>query len=361
MLKKYQSFEEKRKILDHKVINGLPGYLVVNELKLLDYVLNVLQQGQFIYRGINNASFKCYSSAQRNWLCKTQFWEQIDLDNSEYKYYFDWLICHLDRKSQLKEGMLSDYHLALRIMIDKAKYNQKFRKYFDDRGVNLTDFFVMAVMQHFPNFSPLLDFSTDINKALFFTTDNYEKSNGETELDDYVSLYYIDRTIDWVQSDLQIVNVKGAENAEILLKDAERKGIPVDTKDYRFSTINLPFEDYLGSPDFLVVNGPEGGIVEVKLPSQGFSCTYDMHNPRIDFQKGLFIFNYSDSEPLWEVINNGRDSTRNFIRCIDIHKDLVPHIQKTRLEPNNINKETMYYPTEDSRELESIMKEIYQY
>ena len=55
------------------------------------------------------------------------------------------------------------------------------------------------MLQHFGSPSPMLDFSNNVLKGLFFAVDNMPTwtDKGTNNLDDYVSLYYIRKDIDW--------------------------------------------------------------------------------------------------------------------------------------------------------------------
>lgn len=358
MLDNYKSFEEKKTILQLNCENGLNGHEIIDTIEDFDKITNILEQGNYIYRGINEAKFKCYSSAQRNKICNLSFWNKINLNDPKYDEYLDALKIYLYERGILGDNLPDIMHKAIRICINELRSNDRFRMFFSERDIILTDFFIMSVMQHFVNFSPLLDFSLSLNKALFFATYN-SKINGSEMIDNYISLYYIRKDIDWIEATLQKVNKEAAFNADKMLNEEIKKGVNVSYKDFWQKTSGLLFEEYIGGPDFICVEGPEGGITSVNMPKMGLSCEYDMRQPRINCQDGLFIFNYDEKIPLWEKINNGKDSTRNFIRCIEINKELIPYIKEKRLDPNNINYQTVYYPDESSRELEEIVNEVF--
>lgn len=83
-----------------------------------------------------------------------------------------------------------------------------------------------------------------------------------------------------------------------------------------------------------------------------------MTNPRLQNQKGLFIFNVSDHEPLAEQVNNVTKYYKIF-GCINIHKNLIPHITQKYLMPNGFTHDAVYCQSKESRDLEIKVSELF--
>ena len=54
-----------------------------------------------------------------------------------------------------------------------------------------TDFLYLSLMQHYSAKTPFLDFSYSLDKALFFAQDGYTDNLSENDIDNYVSIYWI--------------------------------------------------------------------------------------------------------------------------------------------------------------------------
>lgn len=115
-----------------------------------------------IYRGVNEAKFHIYTSAQRFWLT----------DNLKLQSSFTWFIGKL---------------------LNKLKSDNTIIEYLKSTDVAYNDVLGLAMLQHFGAPSTLIDFSLDLNCALFFAFDGMKKGNSYNEIDDYVSIYVINR------------------------------------------------------------------------------------------------------------------------------------------------------------------------
>lgn len=273
----------------------------------------------YIFRGIYDASYKLYSSAQR---------EFYDIDK---------------RKAGRSFVNLVNYYI-------EGAYGQKeVKDYIAQESIQPNEFFLMALLQHFRSSSPLVDFTSSLNKALFFCLDGVKNEHTRTHrLSDYVSLYYINAPdIDWTAYSIQKLMADSAENVDRLIADKKRS-------DPYFASFNswyqnqlivfehLPFEDfYKDSPDitsnnaFSFIKVDAGSSkVNITIPSaDDFKCSYIIINDRILRQDGLFFFANSKNRPLEDLILNTvnpKESTYKgkIIGCLNIHKSLLSIIRE---------------------------------
>lgn len=273
---------------------------------------------KFLYRGMNNASFKMYSSSQRYWLSKYL--------SSDSDKYFDFII-----------------HL-----IDNTYDKPDVKKYMKSENVQYNEFFILALMQHFGLPSPLIDFSLEFWKAMFFATDNALTNwidDGSDSLCNYISVYMLPKNIDWVQCSLQTVMKTSAEKVNSMIHDVKCNHPNTDfdtlqTQDnFRYARLNQFRPGEYSNVKFLVVNGASAGRIKISIPELNFNCEYAIINDRLLSQEGEFVTNFTNM-PLVEVMNENCEV--KFFRCFNIKKNLVPSIVSKYLTPMGVNKNTLY-------------------
>lgn len=321
----YKTSIEKAKVL--------ASYKQINDMKGIESALEQLSGGKYIYRGVNDASYKMYSSAQRHWILRDKSYTQFKADN---------------------------YINYVESVVNAARNSKSLRDYFGSKNIPVNDFMILSVVQHYANISPLVDFSFDPLVSLFFATDGIDPDKlPSSKLSDYISLYYIPADTTWMQSSLQMINKTGSLKADKMTKEYEREGEKcVDTKDVQDEIRNLTYHRYgNGDIPFIPVEGCENGEIYVNMPYIGFECSYNNENPRIVCQNGRFIFNPSADKPLIEVINETIHD--RIVHCLDIHKSLVSDILREILTPKGVTKSTIYPHTKQSQELEKLIKQIY--
>lgn len=101
----------------------------------------------YVYRGVNNAAYMMYSSAQRNWLDKHTV--NTPNDKAEYIEYINSLI---KAATPIVRPYLSKYG----ILCDSCNVCNSYN-----------EIEILALMQHYESVSPFVDFSTCIYTALF--------------------------------------------------------------------------------------------------------------------------------------------------------------------------------------------------
>jgi hypothetical protein len=139
------------------------GSSVINCIQDIDKIIKHLEdipQGQFVFRGVNEARYKLYTSSQRKFI-KTN----TCLGKSLYKEFII---------NEINNFLASEYDV-LREFLEKAKISKD----------NYLAF--LSIMQHYGLPTPCLDFSDDPLVALFFAFNNCS-SICDTSIDEYVSL-----------------------------------------------------------------------------------------------------------------------------------------------------------------------------
>ena len=220
-------------------------------------------------------------------------------------------------------------------------------------------------MQHYGMPSPVLDFSHSIFGALYFAWDKCDRtlSDTQTQLSDYISLYVINKKIDWVNCSVQNVMRNSAEQMnDMLQKDKLFTAGMVDTKDVEKEFLKLPYLKFKDWNFVAVEDNPENPV-KISIPALKFDCEYQIINDRIISQQGMFIANNTLDKPLVELMNDW--CKEKYFVCYNIHKKLLDYIKQKYFDTNDINEERMYctkdeesnYLEEAIRELDRIVKE----
>lgn len=277
-----------------------------------------------IYRGVNEAKFHIYTSAQRLWLTDNL------KSQSTFTEFIGKLLC-------------------------KLKSDNTIRDYLKSTDVVYNDALGLSMLQHFGAPSTFIDFSLDLKCALFFAFDGMKKGNSDNEIDDYVSIYIINRKSleHSLLPNLTDMLAHGMESGISMIEDfaAKNPNTRVD------AALIRNIEEFVCWYD---PKNPQGGLSSFNIPcyvgnpllEKSFSTYKDNQkfywsNINLIAQKGCFILNTHESQPL-EVIMASKGYK---IRCINIHKTLSEYIKnKIKLSCDDI------YPDFHKR-ISSIYKE----
>lgn len=284
-------------------------------------------ENAFLFRGVNDASFKLFSSSQRHWM-------------------------------QVSDRMISlgtrDYYEAINRLLSITRRNPEVSSYQKKQNYSENDFYLLALMQHFGVPAPMVDFSHSMRKALFFAVDRIKEwdDHGTDTLDDYISLYYVNKNIDWIHSSVQEIMKSAGRQVDDLVAFHNQvdPNSPIDTVDVQRQFQELTYSQFVPdgsfhSVKFIPVNGPEVGVTSVKIHSLNFSCGYMISNDRILAQDGMFILNNTIDQPLEEVVN--RQVGGKIFCCLNIHKNLAQYIRNKYLLPYNLTHEIVYCENDD--------------
>ena len=153
-LPEYKSLEEKTPFFYHIKIDT-KDVLDSHLEKLLEFSPNC------IFRGVNEAKYKLYTSVQRSWICNGL-------------------------------GRHSTINLMVDSMITSLRNNVTLTDYYKSLNIIPTDLLYLGLLQHYSAPTPLLDFTHDYKTALYFATKGLSAGCSDSEIDDFFSLYYID-------------------------------------------------------------------------------------------------------------------------------------------------------------------------
>ena len=328
----YESFEEKSEVFKE-------NFKIDNEEEV-DSIVSMYSSHEkdFLYRGINTATYKLYSSSQVQWMLSDAISKKTNIE---------------------------DYYNFIMDSIELTRENNRVKQYIKDNGISDNDLFILALMQHYGMPSPVLDFSHSIFGALYFAWDKCDRtlSDTQTQLSDYISLYVINKKIDWVNCSVQNVMGNSAEQLnDMLQKDKLFTAGMVDTKDVEKEFLKLPYLKFKDWNFVAVEDNPENPV-KISIPALKFDCEYQIINDRIISQQGMFIANNTLDKPLVELMNDW--CKEKYFVCYNIHKKLLDYIKQKYFDTNDINEERMYctkdeesnYLEEAIRELNRIVKE----
>lgn len=328
----YESFEEKSEVFKEN--------FKIDSEEEVDSIVSMYssQEKDFLYRGINTATYKLYSSSQVQWMLSDAISKKTDIE---------------------------DYYNFIMDSIELTRENDRVKQYIKDNGISDNDLFILALMQHYGMPSPVLDFSHSIFGALYFAWDKCDRtlSDTQTQLSDYISLYVINKKIDWVNCSVQNVMRNSAEQLnDMLQKDKLFTAGMVDTKDVEKEFLKLPYLKFKDWNFVAVEDNPENPV-KISIPALKFDCEYQIINDRIISQQGMFIANNTLDKPLVELMNDW--CKEKYFVCYNIHKKLLDYIKQKYFDTNDINEERMYctkdeesnYLEEAIRELNRIVKE----
>lgn len=291
--------------------------------ELWAFIDECTKNNRYVFRGVNEAQYMIFSSAQ--------------------------VRTGASLKQQSYIEIISD-------AIRKVRSSDVLMGYIHKNSQDETDFQILALLQHYGCGTPIIDFSTNIDSALFFATDrqgkviqNYTKE--DESIDAFISIYYFDKC-DPNHSSVQEFSARDSEivnelDAELIKKfGCQYKGISEETMN---SFEKLPFEELaqLSSGGLFTVLGHSNGIIRYKVGDKNIE--YDITNERIKAQDGLFLFNGLSDVPYEKAACNWYSGIRNY--CADIHKslegELVDYLKKkggTRysIYPQSKESKTIY-------------------
>ena len=240
----YSDFDEKEKYFSQSdYINTIED--------LYSFVEKHKYNREFFFRGVNEAKYKLFTSAQRKWLLENV---KVHSGSLSYNSFIDCLIYQFYRT----RGNLME-------------------RYFKSLGLPTNDMNALCYMQHYGAPTPLLDFTTRVNVALYFATLDVEYKNTNS-IDDYFSLYLLEQTNE------HIVEYKERYN--------------------KLSKLTNQNKLYL-----------------VNIKSKSCKCPHFLNlapnNLNMIAQSGVLLMNYHEFEPI---------ESMSRIRCVNIHKSLVSNI-----------------------------------
>ncbi|HLN22249.1 MAG TPA: FRG domain-containing protein [Bacteroidales bacterium] len=248
-----------------------------------------------LFRGQPDAKFMLYSSLQRLWIDK-----HLEKHYDSYRQLIDNLI---QTCKEWNFGLVS--------------------KYLKNAGWEENEMSILSIMQHYGVPTPLLDFTYDINKSLFFATENIDFAPPENEIDRYFSIYYIFKNN-------SMLNIKDGVTGDLLSYGEDKNVIGKEDLD---TTMKYDI--------IMIDNNDEAYRIQ--------------NNLNILNQEGAFIFNSSPSDPVeihyhkWMKLFNrilehkGEKNVKpgKVGGCLNINKKLAVRI-KDYLRDKGIDRYSMF-------------------
>ena len=279
--------------------------LIDNDKDYYYYTSLIAEQyktGDFVFRGVPEAKYKLFNSAQRVW---RDIADEGSLKNEDA---YDAFIVDL--------------------MTECRKWNiETIPNFLNTYGISKKNSIAyLSFMQHYGIPTPLMDFTRNPYKALFFATEGANASSkSEVVLDNYISLYFTYQNNTAYESFAAVFSKNSKTSAE-------------------------------GEFDYADIT--KNGIVLASERTKEFKI---INNIRIANQEGLFFYNNSPFKPIEVLYKEFADLSlekfgrrkfdellmhETFCGCLNIHKKYTPHIQHT-LKKMNITKEFVYPNVDD--------------
>lgn len=250
-----------------------------------------------MFRGMGEAKYKLLNSSQRFWITNEleQWWKP--------KKYLEFV----------------------QKFVDNARSKLLFKKVFEYYRLtpNQRDFPLLSILQHYGAPTPLMDWSYNIDVALFFATENVVPSYSSNDIDKYFSIYHIDKK-------------EQRWNEFNNLLDFSRGSFPQISSFYDWEN-NQNSVFYISDFEDKII--PTKSFIDER-PITTF------YNQNIIPQEGLFIFNPFPTKPLEDCFNtNHRQDGNNLelvpFNCINIKKDLGEYVRR-KIKAEGIDQGFIY-------------------
>ena len=290
------------KNIDEKKNAFVNSYQIITSIKELKEFLNSSESFKNnIFRGVCEAKYKNFTSAQRKYM-------ENDLTATKIENLIQKQIESVRREHK---NLIGRYYKSLKI--------------------SPNDFLYLGIAQHYGGISPLLDFTTDIKTALFFMTDGASfSSEGDDNIGNYFSLYYVSN------NNLQDLNSFFKKVADVVSEKiaqlAGGKKIEIKTNNDIIALL-ADFDHFkekkYTEPLLIPYNIVTHSII-INGKNEKLSGVFSISNLNIVAQKGCFVF-------YLPVENKGLQAFEKPLNCVDIHKSLIPYINEyTKLTKSNI-------------------------
>jgi hypothetical protein len=255
------------------------------------------ETNDFIFRGVDEAKYKMFNSAQREWLSKN--YAQDEYDNIHYDAF---IINKIQKAKEWNNGTILNLFKTYKI----SEYDS---------------LAFLAFLQHYQIPTPLLDFTSDPLNALYFAVEkiNYV-TESPNEIDNYFSIYcnYQNNSSFEIFYDVYLKNKSNVEK---------------NVLDYEYLTLN-----------------------NILLITDRYEEFKILNNIRIANQKGLFIYHNNPRESLESQYKDfiiyfekeiGEKKFKELLMhdtiaiCFNIHKKYAKHI-KNRLSEMGVTNDYIF-------------------
>jgi FRG domain len=323
----YKSLEEKKKYFwpfiqvdtieafekEFKRLGTIENHLgeLPNAEKLYDTKRDLV-----VFRGMSEAKYKLYTSAQREWLTQ-------DLN-----------------KVLGKDGFVD----FIESILSNLRINNNLEGYLESMNLAMDDPLLLSFLQHYGGPTSFLDFTCDKNIALFFATEKlFGADQGGEDIENYFSIYVHpvdEQLVDYLDQYYNNMDKVVQKGTPIGIVWKKKKTDPSFVEELSVNDpVKKPRLSYIRTPP-RTERMEERETKKLRLWS----------NPNIIAQQGCFILNPSPIDPLehlYYVRNNQLKEEKRVaflpnLKCLNIHKSLAPYIREEYLKSNKITKETIY-------------------
>lgn len=336
----YNSFDEKKENFHHTLVSNIDT--LKRELSKFDSITKVSQIGipmtkRFFFRGVSNSSYKIYSSMQR---------------------------CCFERNNNGHNISMSELSIEIfRRFNNNAILIDAFNKEVPQPSNN-SDLAKWAFIQHFGGPSHFIDFTPDINSALFFALPKPGKETynaDDDDLNNYISIYvYQDNP--YKNGNLNTMYESSSQRGRELVSDANKQypNMAIDTTEIDKQMLTQSIDNTFWGAS---IYGEE--MFQITLPGDGRKNEMNLNNSHIAKQKGNFFQgNINEFFPLefapnlrtalWDNMENKYYGPYGY--CLDIHKSLIQEIRQNFSIPT---KNEIYTPDDYISEAKFELKSLW--
>lgn len=266
--------------------------------------LDPVKKFDFFFRGMKEARYQLFNSAQREWLA-----------NSVVQWRKD-----------------SDYLSFIKKLIEEAKALKIFEKVLAYHQIDYAteaDFPILSILQHYGAPTPLMDWSYNLDVALYFATEDVNTVTASEDINGYFSIYVIKKS-----------SQSGALYNIFDYSSGKFPNLEVFKKEKFAPNASSNVVCYIS--DF-EMNPQQAPKIKSIIPSQQIPrrqrpvTTY--YNQNIIPQEGFFIFNPYPDKPLEACFSNTSrmDASVSYgsskkklapFLCYNIRKDLAEYIRR---------------------------------
>lgn len=313
---------------------------VIDEKEDLDKIIEEFSsRKKVLFRGLNDAKYRLYSSLQRYWV-----------------------------SNKLAETTL-DHQVFLVELVQNTRDELKLLGKEPKNDIEILSF-----LQHYGCPTPLLDWTYSFDNALFFSISGVNQPFGSTwEIDNYISVYYLEEEYLTSASYRGLMEESLEANFDLIrpafINRYKELGIEEEVADKiltREVMLKLSIESYSEGliPHMTSIDKLKTfPLIYFSDSEKDSLISFGLHNNQnIINQQGVFTWNANPTRPLEHISNEEHkkdfpDEDFRFSKCITIHKNLVDHIQK-RLNDLSI-VDNYIYPEKDQEPWRSVVKGIF--
>lgn len=271
-LPEYCCFEAKKEFFsNYERINTIDDFK--------NKVLILKEDEKLIYRGMPEAKWQLFTSAQREYLCGD--YKTLGIEFSDF----------------------------IQSILSNIKESTIITKYLQSINLSPNDIFYLSLLQHYGAPSPLLDFTKDFETALYFAINGDSSiDKWKHEIDDFFSIYYFEKDERFYANyNLQDSSCKSFKKAEKFELKERISSLPND----------CVLWEKMKNINFVILDD-----IEALKDKPGY---FYWPNLNLIAQNGCFIMYTKEPQPLEQLLRE-----IHFLvpfHCFDIHKSLIETIR----------------------------------